>query len=66
MKTALFQWTKKCQDSFDTLWNKLISAPILTFPDYSKLFILDTDASDTEIGGVVSQVQDGEERFVSR
>ena len=42
-----------------------MSAPILTFPDYSKQFILDTDASDTGIGGVFSQVQDGEERVVA-
>ena len=64
-KTASFQWTKECQDSFDTLRNKLVSAPVLTFPDYSKQFILDTDASDTGIGGVLSQVQDGEERVVA-
>ena len=60
-----FQWTKECQSSFDALRNKHVSAPILTFPDYSKQFILDTDASDTGIGGVFSQVQDGEERVVA-
>lgn len=58
-KTTAFQLNKECQDSFDTLRNKLI---ILTFSDYSQQFILDTDASDTGIGGVLSQVQDGEER----
>ena len=64
-KTASFQWNKECQDSFDMLRNKLISAPILTFPNYSQQFILDTDASDTGIGGVLSQVQDGEERVIA-
>ena len=39
-KTASFQWNKECQDSFDMLRNKLISAPILTFPNYSQQFIL--------------------------
>ena len=60
-KTAPFLSTKECQGSFDTLRNKLVSAPILTFP---KQFILDTDASVTGIGGVLSQVQDGEERVI--
>ena len=37
--------------------NCLVCAPGLAFLDYSELpFILDTDASDTGIGAVLSQV----------
>jgi hypothetical protein len=46
--------------------NRLISAPILTFPQAEgSEFILDTDASDYAIGAVLSQVQDGRERVIA-
>ena len=44
----------------------LTSAPVLSYPDFSRQFILDTDASDTGIGGVLSQVDaDGRERVIA-
>lgn len=50
-----------CQDAFDTLINKLISAPILVYPEFDKPFLLYTDASDNAIGGVLGQKHaDGE------
>ena len=37
----------------------------LAHPDWSRKFILDTDASDTRIGAVLSQVQaDGAEHVI--
>ena len=44
---------------------RLVKAPLLAHPDFSKAFILDTDASDTAIGAVLSQIHDGEERVIS-
>ena len=38
----------------------LTQAPILTYPDPSAMFILDTDASGTGIGAVLSQVSSPE------
>ena len=35
---------------------------VLAYPDFEKLFILDTDASDVEIGGVLLQ---GKERVIA-
>ena len=35
---------------------KLTTAPTLAYPDYAKSFILDTDARDTGIGAVLSQL----------
>ena len=39
-----FQWTPACQEGFDQLKKALTEAPILGYPDYSKPFILETDA----------------------
>ena len=57
-KNSSFRWTNECQSAFDTIRQKLISPPILAFPNFSKPFILDTDASDVGIGAVLSQIQD--------
>ena len=64
--TAVFKWTKDCQEAFEKLRQQLVSPPILAFPDYQKPFILDTDASNLGIGAVLSQIQDdGQEQVVA-
>jgi hypothetical protein len=61
-----FLWTEDCQVAFDSLKKSLTTSPVLAFPDLSKPFILDTDASDTGIGAVLSQLSDdGTERVVA-
>ena len=63
-KGSDFKWTKDCESTFSTLKTKLTSSPILAYPDSSKPFILDTDASNHSLGAVLSQIQDGKERVV--
>ncbi|KAL5509658.1 hypothetical protein EMCRGX_G005060 [Ephydatia muelleri] len=48
-------WTATCQQAFDNLRNCLMTSPVLAYLDYSKRFLLDTDASDYGIGAVLSQ-----------
>ena len=64
-KSAKFQWTDDCQTAFETLRDRLITAPILAYPDFTKDFILDTDASGFGMGAVLSQEHDGVERVVA-
>jgi len=64
-KNFQFSWTPECQQVFDLLRKHLSTAPILAYLNYSLPFILDTDASAVGIGGVLSQVQDGQERVIS-
>ena len=65
-RNAQFRWTTECQRAFDKLKSCLVSAPILAFPDFTRPFILDTDASDMGIGAVLSQIHDdGSEHVVS-
>ena len=60
-----FTWTSECQSSFDALKKLLSTAPILSYPDFSAEFILDTDASNHGIGAVLSQLKDGVEHPVA-
>lgn len=60
-----FVWTDKCQKAFDDLRNKLTSAPVLAYPDFTKPFILQTDASLDGCGAVLAQEQEGKERVIA-
>ena len=64
-KGRQFEWSPECQEAFDELKKRLTSTPILAYPDVNGTFILDTDASNDGIGGVLSQVQDGQERVIA-
>ena len=63
-KGVPFVWTPQCQAAFDQLKSSLISADVLALPSDEGEYILDTDASDVAMGGVLSIVQDGVERPV--
>ena len=66
-KNIAFEWTQQCQGAFDHLRKCLMTTPILAFPDHSRHFMLDTDASDTGIGAILSQVHldDGGEAVIA-
>ena len=50
-----FSWTVDCQVAFDTLKSRLLMSPVLSFPDFARGFILETDASIKGLGAVLSQ-----------
>ena len=64
-KDVKFVWTDECQTAFETLKMRLTSAPILALPTDEGTYIIDTDASDSGLGSVLSQRQDGIERVIA-
>jgi len=49
------EWKPEQEHAFQHLKARLTSQPILQYPDFSKEFILTTDASNTGLGAVLSQ-----------
>jgi hypothetical protein len=56
-----FQWTPEVESAFQTLRETLCTVLILVHLQARESFVIDTDASNAGIGGVISQVQDGQE-----
>jgi hypothetical protein len=63
-KDADFVWTPECQAAFETLIHALVSSDLIQLPDFTKPFVVTTDASDEGIGGVLTQIHDGIEHVV--
>lgn len=49
------KWDKTCDESFQVLKNAITSAPILISPDWNKPFRGHIDASETAVGGTLTQ-----------
>ena len=54
---VVYQWDPSCERAFTSLKNELCSEPTLAFPRCGEQFIVEVDASDVAVGGVLSQVQ---------
>ena len=51
-------WSPATLKCFDALKRSLVIAPVLAFPDFSKQFVVHSDASDFAIGSVLLQTHD--------
>nr|XP_027124403.1 uncharacterized protein LOC113741122 [Coffea arabica] len=58
-KDTPFQFDDNCLVAFERLKKELISAPIITSPDWSLPFELMCDASDYAVGAVLGQKKEG-------
>ena len=54
-KGVKFEWTDKCEESFQTLKEKLTSTLVLTFPEGNEGFEVYNDASRQGLGCVLMQ-----------
>ena len=57
-KDVPFVWRPACATAFTNQRDELVRAPILAFPTETGAYMLDTEASNFGLGGVLSQVQD--------
>lgn len=67
-KSAIYNWTKECQKSFETLKNYPISPLVLDCPNFSdnKEFILQCVVSDTAVGALLSKKNNRSIVFTSK
>lgn len=54
-KDVVFNWTNLCQEAFDELKTILTTKPLLQYPDFTRTFSLECDASNYTMGCVLSQ-----------
>jgi hypothetical protein len=61
-KTTSWHWDGDQQKAFDELKTRMCNRPILMNPDLSKTFYLQTDASSTGAGAVLTQEVEGSKK----
>ena len=65
-KDVPFLWNQEFQNTFEELKTCLIQGPILSYPNDAGICIIDCDASNFGVGGVLfSQLQDGQEKVIA-
>lgn len=65
LKQRTFGWNYECLLAFTKLQEALCLAPVLAFLQEKGQYYLDTGASVTSIGAVLSQMQNDQERVLT-
>jgi hypothetical protein len=59
-KDTRFQWNEDSQQGLDTLKEKMVTTPILVFPDWENKFHVHVDASSITLGEILAQLRVGD------
>jgi hypothetical protein len=69
-KDKKFEWTDKCQNTFDTIKKKFTEQPVLMIPDHSKPFQIESNTLKVATGAVLAQLDSNGNRhpcaFISK
>lgn len=57
LKSGNFEWTGLSQKAFESLKKAMITAPVLSLPDFNIPFVVESDASGYDLGAVLMQLQ---------
>jgi hypothetical protein len=55
LKKKQFQWSEDAHLAFETLKQAMATTPVLALPNFIQHFIVETDACDNGLGGVLMQ-----------
>ena len=64
-KNVKFLWTPEADEAFTKLKNCLSNPPVLVYPDFNVIFRITTDASDSAVGVILSQMRHTEEQVIA-
>ena len=64
-KAQPFDWQAEQEAAFEAIKTVLTTAPVVARPDFAHPFTLQTDASSTGVGAVLTQTIEGVERVIA-
>ena len=65
LKKKTVEWNSDCDIAFKELKDLCSNTPVLAYADYTKKFMLYTDASELGLGAVLYQEQDNEKKVIA-